>query len=32
VAKTLLGLSDAEIQALMDEGVIEDPPAEFKKL
>jgi crotonobetainyl-CoA:carnitine CoA-transferase CaiB-like acyl-CoA transferase len=32
VARTLLGLSDDEIQALIDEGVIEDPPAEFKLL
>jgi crotonobetainyl-CoA:carnitine CoA-transferase CaiB-like acyl-CoA transferase len=32
VARELLGLSDAEIQALIDEGVIEDPPKEFKRL
>jgi crotonobetainyl-CoA:carnitine CoA-transferase CaiB-like acyl-CoA transferase len=32
IASRLLGLSDGEIQALLDEGVIEDPPAEFKKL
>jgi crotonobetainyl-CoA:carnitine CoA-transferase CaiB-like acyl-CoA transferase len=32
IARTLLGLSDDEIQALIDEGVIEDPPAEFKIL
>ena len=32
VARELLGLSDDEIQALVDEGVIEDPPMEFKLL
>ncbi|MBW2417575.1 MAG: CoA transferase [Deltaproteobacteria bacterium] len=32
IASRLLGLSDDEIQALVDEGVIEDPPAEFKQL
>jgi crotonobetainyl-CoA:carnitine CoA-transferase CaiB-like acyl-CoA transferase len=32
VARELLGLSDDEIQALVDEGVIEDPPKEFKLL
>ena len=32
VARELLGLSDDEIEALVDEGVIEDPPAEFKIL
>jgi crotonobetainyl-CoA:carnitine CoA-transferase CaiB-like acyl-CoA transferase len=32
VAREVLGLSDAEIQALIDEGVIEDPPKEFKRL
>jgi crotonobetainyl-CoA:carnitine CoA-transferase CaiB-like acyl-CoA transferase len=32
VAREILGLSDAEIQALVDEGVIEDPPQEFKRL
>ena len=32
VARELLGLSDAEIAGLMDEGVLEDPPAEFKLL
>jgi crotonobetainyl-CoA:carnitine CoA-transferase CaiB-like acyl-CoA transferase len=32
IASRLLGLSDDEIQALMDEGVIEDPPKEYKVL
>jgi crotonobetainyl-CoA:carnitine CoA-transferase CaiB-like acyl-CoA transferase len=32
VARRLLGLSDDAIQELVDEGVIEDPPAEFKVL
>ncbi|MEN8161649.1 MAG: CoA transferase, partial [Myxococcota bacterium] len=32
VARAVLGLSDDEIQALIDEGVIEDPPKEFKLL
>jgi crotonobetainyl-CoA:carnitine CoA-transferase CaiB-like acyl-CoA transferase len=32
VAREVLGLSDDEIQALVDEGVIEDPPREFKLL
>jgi crotonobetainyl-CoA:carnitine CoA-transferase CaiB-like acyl-CoA transferase len=32
IASQLLGLSGAEIEALMSEGVIEDPPAEFKQL
>ena len=29
IAKRLLGLADDEIQRLVDEGVLEDPPAEF---
>jgi crotonobetainyl-CoA:carnitine CoA-transferase CaiB-like acyl-CoA transferase len=32
VARELLGLSDDEIQALIDERVLEDPPKEFKRL
>lgn len=32
VAQGILGLSEAETQALIDEGVLEDPPAEFKNL
>jgi crotonobetainyl-CoA:carnitine CoA-transferase CaiB-like acyl-CoA transferase len=32
VARELLGLSDGEIQALIDARVIEDPPKEFKRL
>lgn len=32
IASQILGLSDPEIEALIGEGVIEDPPAEFKKL
>jgi crotonobetainyl-CoA:carnitine CoA-transferase CaiB-like acyl-CoA transferase len=32
VAREVLGLSDAEIQRLIDEGVLEDPPKEFKRL
>jgi crotonobetainyl-CoA:carnitine CoA-transferase CaiB-like acyl-CoA transferase len=32
VAREILGLSDAEIQALVDAGVLEDPPKEFKRL
>ena len=32
IARELLGLSDDEIEALMAEGVIEDPPKEFKLL
>jgi crotonobetainyl-CoA:carnitine CoA-transferase CaiB-like acyl-CoA transferase len=32
VAREVLGLSDDEIQALIDEGVLEDPPLEFKLL
>ncbi|MAE96830.1 MAG: CoA transferase [Deltaproteobacteria bacterium] len=32
IASQILGLSDAETQALIDEGVIEDPPTEFKIL
>ena len=32
VAREVLGLSDDEIQALIDEGVLEDPPVEFKLL
>jgi crotonobetainyl-CoA:carnitine CoA-transferase CaiB-like acyl-CoA transferase len=32
VVREILGLSDDEIQALIDEGVIEDPPKEFKLL
>lgn len=32
IASRLLGLCDAEIQALLDEAVIEDPPTEFKIL
>jgi crotonobetainyl-CoA:carnitine CoA-transferase CaiB-like acyl-CoA transferase len=32
VAGEILGLCDAEIQALIDEGVLEDPPKEFKLL
>jgi crotonobetainyl-CoA:carnitine CoA-transferase CaiB-like acyl-CoA transferase len=32
VAREILGLSDDEIRALIDEGVIEDPPKEFKLL
>jgi crotonobetainyl-CoA:carnitine CoA-transferase CaiB-like acyl-CoA transferase len=32
VAREVLGLSDAEIQALVDAGVLEDPPKEFKRL
>ncbi len=32
IARELLGLTDAEIEALIEEGVIEDPPAEFKIL
>ena len=30
VAHRLLGLSESEIEALIEEGVLEDPPAEFK--
>ncbi len=30
VASRLLGLTDEDIQALIDDGVLEDPPAEFK--
>lgn len=32
VAREVLGLADAEIQALIDAGVLEDPPREFKRL
>ncbi|MCP4039089.1 MAG: CoA transferase [bacterium] len=32
IAGTLLGLSEAQIQTLIDEGVLEDPPKEFKLL
>jgi hypothetical protein len=32
VAREILGLSDDEIQALIDGGVIEDPPQAFKLL
>jgi hypothetical protein len=32
VAREILGLSDAEIQALVDAGVLEDPPKDFKRL
>ncbi len=32
IARELLGLSETEIEALIAEGVIEDPPAEFKML
>ena len=32
IAKRLLGLSESEIEALMEEGVLEDPPKEFKLL
>jgi len=32
VAREILGLSDAEVQNLIDEGVLEDPPKEFKLL
>ena len=32
VAREVLGLSDGEIQALIDEGILEDPPKEFKRL
>ncbi len=32
IARDILGLSDDETQALVDEGVIEDPPKEFKIL
>jgi crotonobetainyl-CoA:carnitine CoA-transferase CaiB-like acyl-CoA transferase len=32
IAREILGLSDPEIQALVDEGVLEDPPQEFKRL
>jgi crotonobetainyl-CoA:carnitine CoA-transferase CaiB-like acyl-CoA transferase len=32
VARELLGLSDSEIQALVDARVLEDPPKEFKRL
>jgi crotonobetainyl-CoA:carnitine CoA-transferase CaiB-like acyl-CoA transferase len=32
VAREILGLSDDEIQALIDAGVLEDPPKEFKLL
>lgn len=32
VARDVLGLSDGEIQALIDEGVLEDPPKAFKLL
>jgi crotonobetainyl-CoA:carnitine CoA-transferase CaiB-like acyl-CoA transferase len=32
VAREVLGLADAEIEALIDAGVIEDPPREFKRL
>jgi len=32
IARNELGLSESEIDALMEEGVIEDPPQEFKKL
>ena len=30
IAEELLGLSPSEIEALIDEGVLEDPPQEFK--
>ena len=30
IARSLLGLSEAEIQSLVDQGVLEDPPKEFK--
>jgi crotonobetainyl-CoA:carnitine CoA-transferase CaiB-like acyl-CoA transferase len=30
IARQRLGLSESEIEALIDEGVLEDPPAEFK--
>jgi crotonobetainyl-CoA:carnitine CoA-transferase CaiB-like acyl-CoA transferase len=32
VAREVLGLSDGEIQKLIYEGVLEDPPKEFKRL
>jgi crotonobetainyl-CoA:carnitine CoA-transferase CaiB-like acyl-CoA transferase len=32
VAREILGLSDDEIQALVDAGILEDPPREFKRL
>jgi crotonobetainyl-CoA:carnitine CoA-transferase CaiB-like acyl-CoA transferase len=32
IAKQLLGLSDAEIEELIEAGVLEDPPKEFKAL
>lgn len=32
LASRILGLSDAEIEQLIDEGVLEDPPKEFKVL
>jgi crotonobetainyl-CoA:carnitine CoA-transferase CaiB-like acyl-CoA transferase len=32
VAREVLGLEGAEIQALIDQGVLEDPPKEFKRL
>jgi crotonobetainyl-CoA:carnitine CoA-transferase CaiB-like acyl-CoA transferase len=32
VAREILGLSEDEIQALVDEGVLEDPPKQFKRL
>ncbi len=32
IASRLLGLCDAEIEALLDQAVIEDPPTEFKIL
>nr|MCS5636887.1 hypothetical protein [Myxococcota bacterium] len=30
IAHRLLGLSEPDIEALIEEGVLEDPPAEFK--
>jgi len=32
IASRLLGLAESEIQALVDAGVLEDPPKEFKRL
>jgi crotonobetainyl-CoA:carnitine CoA-transferase CaiB-like acyl-CoA transferase len=32
VARRLLGLSDEAIEQLVEDGVLEDPPAEFKAL
>jgi crotonobetainyl-CoA:carnitine CoA-transferase CaiB-like acyl-CoA transferase len=32
VAREVLGLTEGEIQQLIDEGVLEDPPKEFKRL